>query len=102
MPFWTWQSGTIKGYRDWVGAEAEPGSYDTLAHLLFLPIPTPGSSGAPLIDSDTGAIIGVVTGSRMYNRVEGLRGWAAPAETIFSMFSLPGMPAASEGATLNA
>ncbi|KAG8989992.1 hypothetical protein FRB93_003368 [Tulasnella sp. JGI-2019a] len=96
-PFGTWTPEKVTGYRDWAGSEAEPGSYDTLAHLLFLPTPTPGTSGAPIIDANTGAVVGIVTGSRMHNRVEGLQGWATPAEAIFNMFSLPGMPSERRG-----
>ena len=52
-------------------------------------------------------MIGVMLGTRMDNRVEGVRGWGVPAETIFEvcmiwdktalnllfrqMFSLPGL-----------
>ena len=89
----------------------QPGTYDALTHLLFEPLPTVGSSGGPIVDEESGAVIGVIVGTRMDNRVEGVRGWGVPSETIFEvcvpsaflrdealtnsifcqMFSLPGL-----------
>ncbi|KAJ3718265.1 hypothetical protein C8R42DRAFT_675522 [Lentinula raphanica] len=86
-----WVQGTVLGYRDFAGRETQPGTYDALSHLLFSPLPTAGSSGGPIIDAETGAVIGVMLGTRMDNRVEGSRGWGVPSETIFEMFSLPGL-----------
>ncbi|KAJ4476759.1 hypothetical protein J3R30DRAFT_3658023 [Lentinula aciculospora] len=86
-----WVRGKVLGYRDFAGRETEPGTYDALSHLLFSPLPTPGSSGGPIIDEETGAVVGVMLGTRMDNRVEGIRGWGVPSETIFEMFSLPGL-----------
>ncbi|KIK71258.1 hypothetical protein GYMLUDRAFT_148604 [Collybiopsis luxurians FD-317 M1] len=86
-----WVRGVVSGYRDFAGREAMPGTYDALSHLLFMPLPTAGSSGGPLIDEETGAVIGVMLGTRMDNRVEGMKGWGAPSESIFEMFSLPGL-----------
>ncbi|KAL4243125.1 hypothetical protein ABKN59_000972 [Abortiporus biennis] len=86
-----WVKGTVLGYRDFAGREAEPGTYDALSHMLFKPLPTPGSSGGPIIDEESGAVVGMMLGTRMDNRVEGVRGWGVPAETIFEMFSLPGL-----------
>ncbi|THU91623.1 hypothetical protein K435DRAFT_667546 [Dendrothele bispora CBS 962.96] len=86
-----WVQGTVLGYRDFAGRETIPGTYDTLNHLLFKPLPTAGSSGGPIIDEESGAVIGVMLGTRMDNRVEGTRGWGVPSETIFEMFSLPGL-----------
>lgn len=77
--------GRVLGYRDWAGSDAHPGTYDALAHLLFMPLPTPGSSGGPLIDDQTGADVGLVRGTRMDSAVEGLRGWAVPAESIYEV-----------------
>jgi S1-C subfamily serine protease len=63
--------------------------------MFITPIPTPGSSGGPIIDLEDGAVVGVVKGSRMDNRVAGLKGWATSAESIYevigsllSLFSL--------------
>ncbi|TDL28560.1 hypothetical protein BD410DRAFT_824260 [Rickenella mellea] len=68
-----------------------PGTYDALSHLLFTPPPTAGSSGGPIVDEESGAVIGVMLGTRVDNRVEGLRGSGVPSEVIFEMFSLPGI-----------
>ncbi|ETW87484.1 hypothetical protein HETIRDRAFT_99831 [Heterobasidion irregulare TC 32-1] len=86
-----WVRGTVLGYRDFAGREAQPGTYDSLSHMLFKPPPTAGSSGGPIVDEETGAVVGVMLGTRMDNRVEGVRGWGVPAEAIFEMFSLPGL-----------
>lgn len=56
--------------------------------MLFKPLPSPGSSGGPIVDEESGAVVGVMLGTRMDNRVEGLRGWGVPSETIFEV-SLP-------------
>ena len=88
----------------------KPGTYDALSHMMFTPLPTPGSSGGPIVDEDTGAVVGMVLGSQMDgSRVDGTRGWGIPAEVIFEvshahfdpmsdgcqpsiqMFSLPGL-----------
>ena len=80
-----WVGGEVLGYRDFAGRETQPGTYDALSHMLFLPLPTAGSSGGPVVDEETGAVVGVVLGSRMDNRVEGTRGWGVPAEAIFEV-----------------
>ncbi|KII93456.1 hypothetical protein PLICRDRAFT_99929 [Plicaturopsis crispa FD-325 SS-3] len=86
-----WVRGEVLGYRDFAGREAQPGTYDALSHMLFKPLPLAGSSGGPIVDEQSGAVVGVMLGTRMDNRVEGTRGWGVPAETIFEMFSLPGL-----------
>ncbi|KXN84791.1 hypothetical protein AN958_12085 [Leucoagaricus sp. SymC.cos] len=88
-----WIDGKVLGYRDFAGRETEikPGTYDPLSHLLFKPYPTPGSSGGPIIEESSGAVVGVTLGSRMDNRVEGMRGWGVPSEAIYEMFALPGL-----------
>lgn len=52
--------------------------------MLFNILPTPGSSGAPLVD-EHGAVVGMALGTRMDNRVEGNRGWGIPAELIYEV-----------------
>ncbi|KEP55014.1 trypsin-like peptidase domain protein [Rhizoctonia solani 123E] len=76
--------GKVLGYRDLAGRESKPGTYDALSHMLFNILPTPGSSGAPLVD-EHGAVIGMALGTRMDNRVEGNRGWGVPAELIYEV-----------------
>jgi hypothetical protein len=102
-----WVSGEVRGYRDFAGNEVQvhddsrpfrvyliscfvlqPGRYDTLAHMSFMPIPTPGSSGGPIVDEESGAVVGLIRGSKLDNRHEGLRGWAVPAEAIYEVFIL--------------
>ncbi|KAF8761041.1 Phosphatidylethanolamine-binding protein [Rhizoctonia solani] len=46
----------VLGYRDLAGRESKPGTYDALSHMLFNVLPTPGSSGAPLVD-EHGAVV---------------------------------------------
>ncbi|KAH9846061.1 hypothetical protein C2E23DRAFT_744986 [Lenzites betulinus] len=86
-----WVRGTVVGYKDFAGREAKPGSYDSLAHLHFDPPPTPGSSGGPIVDEESGAVVGVVLGTQLVSQLQGVRGWGVPAEMIFEMFSLPGL-----------
>nr|VWP00596.1 MIT domain-containing protein [Ganoderma boninense] len=62
-----------------------PGTYDSLAHLHFDPPPTPGSSGGPIVDEESGSVIGVVLGTQLVNQVEGVKGWGVPAEMIFEV-----------------
>ncbi|KAH7344415.1 hypothetical protein B0J17DRAFT_558985, partial [Rhizoctonia solani] len=76
--------GKVLGYRDLAGRESKPGTYDALSHMLFNILPTPGSSGAPLVD-EHGAVVGMALGTRMDNRVEGNRGWGVPAELIYEV-----------------
>ncbi|KAI0670087.1 hypothetical protein C8Q78DRAFT_976354 [Trametes maxima] len=91
-----WVRGSVIGYRDFAGREARPGTYDSLAHLHFDPPPTPGSSGGPIIDEESGAVVGVVLGTQLINQLQGVRGWGVPAEMIFEMFSLPGLKLKSQ------
>ena len=64
----------------------QPGTYDALSHMMFTPLPTSGSSGGPIVDEDTGTVVGMVLGSHMDgNRVDGMRGWGVPAEVIFEV-----------------
>ena len=63
------------------------GSFHTLPHLQTSPLPTSGSSGGPIIRLDTGTVVGLISGRRMDNRVEGERGWGAAAEGMFEVRS---------------
>ena len=93
----------VRGYRDFAGREThvgpassirrtslmqiiQPGTYDALSHMMFTPLPTSGSSGGPIVDEDTGTVVGMVLGSQMDgSRVDGMRGWGVPAEVIFEV-----------------
>ena len=52
---------------------------------MFTPLPTIGSSGGPIIEEESGAVVGVMLGTRMDSRVEGVRGWGVPSEAIFEV-----------------
>jgi len=54
---------------------------------MFMPLPTVGSSGGPIIEEESGAVVGVMLGTRMDSRVEGVRGWGVPSEAIFEVVS---------------
>lgn len=82
--------GTMLGYRSFSGLELEAGIHSSLPHILTSVLPTAGSSGGPMINADTGCVVGVISGRRMDNRVEGERGWGSSGEGVFEMFSLPG------------
>ena len=56
--------------------------------MLFEPLPTPGSSGGPIVNEETGAVVGAMLSTRMYNPVEGMRGWGVPAEMIYEVQSI--------------
>jgi len=64
---------------------SKPGTYDALSHLLFTPIPNLGSSGGPIVEEESGAVVGVMLGSRMDNCAEGVRGWGVPSEILFEV-----------------
>jgi hypothetical protein len=98
-----WVECIVRGYRDFSGREAhvgksnstprviliyiaKPGTYDTLNHMMFTPLPTSGSSGGPIVDEDTGAVVGMILGSQMDgSKVDGICGWGIPAEVIFEV-----------------
>ena len=63
----------------------QPGTYDQLSYIRFSPIPSPGSSGAPIIDEESGSVVAVVTGHGTINRIEGHNGFGTPAEAIFEV-----------------
>lgn len=44
-----------------------------------------GSSGGPIIDLESGAVVGVIRGSRLDNRIVGLSGWATTTESIYEV-----------------
>ena len=53
--------------------------------MHFQPLPTTGSSGGPIVDESTGAVVGVMLGTQMDSSIGGVRGWGVPAETIFEV-----------------
>ncbi|SAM77515.1 uncharacterized protein UBRO_01809 [Ustilago bromivora] len=52
--------------------------------------PPPGSSGGPVVDVESGSVVGIVRGHKM-SSLEGRRGDAVPAEKVFEFFALPGL-----------
>lgn len=85
-----WGSGVMLGYRSYTGLELEAGISSVLPHILTSILPTSGSSGGPLVNGENGCVVGMISGRRMDNRVEGERGWGCSSEGIFEMFALPG------------
>jgi len=58
--------------------------------MMFTPLPTSGSSGGPIVDEDTGAVVGMVLGSQMDgSRIDGMHGWGVPAEVVFEVGCTP-------------
>ncbi|KAK9895868.1 hypothetical protein P389DRAFT_71158 [Cystobasidium minutum MCA 4210] len=85
-----WRATKVVGYKDPRGNDAEPGTYDELNSISIDVLPTPGSSGGPLV-SENGAVTALIRGSRMAYGERGSVGFATPAEKIFEMFQLPGL-----------
>ncbi|WFD26545.1 hypothetical protein MNAN1_001528 [Malassezia nana] len=98
-----WVRATLVGYRDPIGRQAETGTYDELAQLDFTlnfetpenstsikdaakvssaSFPMPGSSGGPVVDINTGSVVGIVRGQRS-SELGDSRGDAVPAEKVF-------------------
>ncbi|KZT51652.1 hypothetical protein CALCODRAFT_442783, partial [Calocera cornea HHB12733] len=73
-----WGMGQVEGYKDQAWRDAQPGTYDHLAHLLFLPLPTGSSSGGPIVSKETGVVVGVVVGDRIDGVKRGQKGWGVP------------------------
>ena len=79
----------------------QPGTYDALNHMMFTPLPTSGSSGGPIVDENTGAVVGMVLGSQMDgSRMDGMRGWGVPAEAIFEVRLHPSQSRARQVSTV--
>ncbi|ORY88949.1 hypothetical protein BCR35DRAFT_300706 [Leucosporidium creatinivorum] len=85
-----WSMGRITEYKDSRGREAQTGTYDQLALLLTSSVPRQGSSGGPIVDRSTGAVIGIVRGSLQSHGDKAAQGFATPAERVFELFQLPG------------
>ena len=101
-----WQEGTVTEYKDPIGRVAEvrflvsclswpalpltlrwaqTGTYDELFSMSFTALPTPGSSGGALVDTTTGAVVGVVRGAQAAYGDKQQRGFATPAEKVFEV-----------------
>lgn len=85
---WSWRESEITLYQDRAGREAATGSYDELNTLLFDTVPSAGSSGGPILDRETKAVVGIVRGSEVSYAVRKERGFGTPAESLFNVFKL--------------
>ncbi|SCZ89489.1 BZ3500_MvSof-1268-A1-R1_Chr1-1g01214 [Microbotryum saponariae] len=97
-----WKHGLVVEYRDSMGRTAETGTYDELSFLRFSSLPNPGSSGGPIVDIETGAVVGVVRGSTKAYGDREERGWGTPAEKVFEWFKLPGFKSKKDTRTVAA
>lgn len=105
-----WARATLVGYRDPIGRQAETGTYDELSQLDFVlnwkspatpaslqsavvqssgRFPLPGSSGGPVVDIDTGSVVGIVRGQRS-SKLGDNRGDAVPSEKVFECMCIVG------------
>ncbi|WWC71160.1 uncharacterized protein I206_105113 [Kwoniella pini CBS 10737] len=91
-----WKEAEMMGYRNYSWREVQPGTSSALPYITFSTLPSNGSSGGPIVDAQSGAVIGVVSGSRTISAVKGERGYGASAENIFELFSLPGFIPSSQ------
>ena len=62
------------------------GTHDELASMDILPVPLPGCSGAPVVAVDTGAVVGLVRGSRLGHSDRRRLGFATPTEALLELF----------------
>ena len=67
LPSQSWESGRIVEYKDSNGHTAETGSYDELATFWMSCVPSNGSSGGPVVDNESGSVIGVTRGEFSFN-----------------------------------
>lgn len=63
----------------------QTGSYDDLAKMKISTIPEGGCSGGPVVDVETGAVVGIVRGSTHAYGDRQRRGFATPAEKVFEV-----------------
>ncbi|BGP26481.1 hypothetical protein JCM10295v2_005434 [Rhodotorula toruloides] len=96
LPEREWLEGEVREYRDPIGRTAEVGTYDTLQSMMISCTPTPGSSGGPVVDRETGSVVGVTRGSTHKYGDRQSFGLATPAERIYDMFPLPGFKTAAQ------
>ncbi|GAA5822025.1 hypothetical protein JCM10212_004660, partial [Sporobolomyces blumeae] len=85
-----WRKAKIVEYKDPIGRTAEPGTYDELQSFWIDGVPTAGSSGGPIVENESGSVVGVTRGSTHKYGERQAYGFATPAERIFDMFALPG------------
>lgn len=59
-----WKFGSVIEYKTPHGKVAETGSYDNLAKMTLSSIPEGGCSGGPIVDAESGAVVGIVRGEQ--------------------------------------
>jgi len=80
-----WSHGYISEYKDAIGRSAATGTYDDLAEMSFSCVPSPGSSGGPVVDIETGAVVGLTRGSHLSHGDGKRTGFGTPSERIFEV-----------------
>ncbi|GAA5959520.1 hypothetical protein JCM3765_002354 [Sporobolomyces pararoseus] len=87
-----WQSGKIIEYKDSIGRTiSEVGSYDELNSFYMSNSPIKGSSGGPIIEIESGSVIGITRGSTHKYGDRTRYGFATPSERILDFFELPNL-----------
>lgn len=62
LPEQAWKEGRIVEYKDSMGGKSETGTYDELSSFWMSCVPTSGSSGGPVVDNESGSVVGVTRG----------------------------------------
>ncbi|GAA5836691.1 hypothetical protein JCM5353_003014 [Sporobolomyces roseus] len=96
LPEQAWEEGRIVEYKDSMGGKSETGTYDELSSFWMSCVPTSGSSGGPVVDNESGSVVGVTRGSTHKYGERTSYGFATPAERILDMFALPGFKSQSQ------
>ncbi|TNY21162.1 hypothetical protein DMC30DRAFT_211996 [Rhodotorula diobovata] len=96
LPAREWARGRVAEYKDAAGRTAEVGTYDELAAMWVDCVPSEGSSGGPVVDCESGSVVGVTRGSTHAHGERQAYGFATPSERIFELFRLPGFKTTAE------
>lgn len=89
---YSWKPAEVLFYKDRCGHEAATGTYDELSSMVYSHPPANGSSGGPILNSQTRSVVGIVRGSEVPFGNRKLVGFAVPSECLFEAFKLPGIP----------
>lgn len=89
---YSWKPAEVLFYKDRCGHEAAIGTYDELSSMIYSHPPANGSSGGPIVNSQTRSVVGIVRGSEVPFGNRKLVGFAVPSECLFEAFKLPGIP----------
>lgn len=66
LPAREWARGRVAEYKDAAGRTAEVGTYDELAAMWVDCVPSEGSSGGPVVDCESGSVVGVTRGRSLF------------------------------------